>query len=616
MVARLRSSLAQVPPALMSAARSPAPFLTLQAFAILVITVAVLALWWVERRTFTFEVEDPRRLSRELRIAAAEVTTAPYAYVSSAYLDRSAQCGRQLQACNLNMPQGDSVAPSPDEKRLARARKAIETTRLKLALIKATTPAVGREVDQASVAIDQIETTLGLMVRSSPSTDLSKAFPEIDAATGRLSGAIARIEASVAKSADAHFTNTMEALMAAWGATLVIVLTSSLVARRRYLVGERIKARTTRRAVQGVKDVLQAALDGADQAPETAPVPDYEAVNEAATRAYAQMRDLRSRCARLQRSTSFIQDLQDTLIVAETEDEVLAAIMRASRVAYPEAGFRILMLDPATNKAQIHGGDNHGALLDGVRKDPAVQKGRTVPFRAEEDATRGPWAPTGESAYTSTPVSVNGQVVALLQLYNYEADETHYEEMEAMALAMGARLGVARSLAARELEAGTDPLTGLPNRRILNDRLASLDEADLPYGIVVADLDHFKDLNDRFGHETGDRCLQLFAEVMREACRDSDVPCRMGGEEFVIILPNVGVKAGLAVAMRIREYLYEAVAGQPAQFTVSLGVAARPEHGRTAEAVLRAADTAMYEAKEAGRDQVVPARLLPTAEAV
>lgn len=307
MVARLRSSLAQVPPALMSAARSPAPFLTLQAFAILVITVAVLALWWVERRTFTFEVEDPRRLSRELRIAAAEVTTAPYAYVSSAYLDRSAQCGRQLQACNLNMPQGDSVAPSPDEKRLARARKAIETTRLKLALIKATTPAVGREVDQASVAIDQIETTLGLMVRSSPSTDLSKAFPEIDAATGRLSGAIARIEASVAKSADAHFTNTMEALMAAWGATLVIVLTSSLVARRRYLVGERIKARTTRRAVQGVKDVLQAALDGADQAPETAPVPDYEAVNEAATRAYAQMRDLRSRCARLQRSTSFIK---------------------------------------------------------------------------------------------------------------------------------------------------------------------------------------------------------------------------------------------------------------------------------------------------------------------
>lgn len=602
----------------MSDARSPAPFLALQTGAILVITSAVLAMWWVERRTFDYEVADPRRVSRELRIAAADVTTGPYAYVSSVYLDRHRECAAELRACEASLPPDPTVA-SPDDQRLPRARKAIETARIKLSIIKVAVPEAGRDVDQAMVAIDQIETTLGLMVRSSPTTDLSKAFPEVDGASRKLTAAIARIEATVATSADAHFTRTVENLMAAWGAALLIVLVTGLVARRRYITGERIQSRDSRRAITSVKDVLQAALDGRSEHAELSSVPEYAGLNEAATRTFKQLAELRDQCGRLQRSTSFIQDLQDTLIVAETEEEVLAAIARAARVAYPEAGFRILMLDAATNKATIHGGDNNGAQLEGVRKDPAVQKGRTVTFRGEEGVPRGPWAPGGEkdsgSPYTSAPVAVNGQVVALLQLYSYQPDQIHFEELEAMALAMGARLGVARSLAERELEAGTDPLTGLPNRRILNDRLSSLDEADLPYGIVVADLDRFKDLNDRFGHEVGDRCLQLFAKVLRQACRDSDLPCRMGGEEFVIVLPKAGVRAGLAVAMRVREYLYDAVEGSPHPFTVSLGVAARPEHGKTAEAVLRAADAAMYDAKQAGRDQVVPARLLPTPDA-
>jgi diguanylate cyclase (GGDEF)-like protein len=603
----------------MSDARSPAPFLALQTGAILVITSAVLAMWWVERRTFAYEVDDPRRVSRELRIAASEVTTAPYAYVSSVYLDRQRECSSALRACEARLPPEPTTA-SPDDQRLPKARKAIETARIKLALIKETVPEAGRDVDQAMVAIDQVETTLGLMVRSSPTTDLSKAFPEVDNASRKLTGAIARIEATVAARADTHFTSAMQNLMVAWGAALVIVLMTGLVARRRYITGERIQSRTNRRAIAGVKDVLQAALDGKDSAPELAAVPEFAGLNEAASRTFQGLSELRAKVTRLQRSTSFIQDLQDTLIVAETEEEVLAAITRAARVAYPDCGFRVLMLDPATNQATVHGGDNNGAVLDGARKDPAVQKGRTVTFRGEEGVPRGPWAPGGEkdsgSPYTSAPVAVNGHVVALLQLFRYQPDQVHFEELEAMALAMGARLGVARSLAQRELEAGTDPLTGLPNRRILNDRLASLDEADLPYGIVIADLDRFKDLNDRFGHEVGDRCLQTFANVLREACRESDLPCRMGGEEFVIVLPNVGVKASLAVAMRVREYLYDAVAHLDHAFTVSLGVAARPEHGRTSEAVLRAADTAMYEAKEAGRDQVVPARILPSNEAV
>ena len=161
----------------------------------------------------------------------------------------------------------------------------------------------------------------------------------------------------------------------------------------------------------------------------------------------------------------------------------------------------------------------------------------------------------------------------------------------------------------------TDHLTGLANRRLYEQRVSDLDAAGIPYCLVMADLDHFKALNDRYGHDVGDRCLEIFSDVVKDACRDSDLPCRLGGEEFVMVLPGVGVKAGLSVAMRIRAYLADAVNHSPAPYTVSLGVAARPEHGNSAEAVLRAADAALYDAKEAGRNQVVPARMHTNLEA-
>jgi diguanylate cyclase (GGDEF)-like protein len=142
-----------------------------------------------------------------------------------------------------------------------------------------------------------------------------------------------------------------------------------------------------------------------------------------------------------------------------------------------------------------------------------------------------------------------------------------------------------------------------------------LDKAGIGYTLVMADLDHFKQLNDQFGHDVGDQCLEIFSQVLKDACRGSDLPCRLGGEEFVLVLPGVGVKAGLAVALRVRSYLARAAAQGPAPFTVSLGVASSPDHGTSADAVLRAADAALFDAKEAGRDQVVPARMQTNLEA-
>jgi len=563
----------------MTAPRSPTPFLTLQATAMVVITAAVGAAWWVEQLTRNAEVRHPRELAVEIRRSAAGAVAGPYGYIATR-----------------------------DPARLKEADAAVARVRHQLELLETLVPVASADIQAAQTGVGEVHEALGLMAQASPTTDLARAVTDVDRGRKRLTDAIGRIDALLADGAEAHHDRTAQVLLASWGAALVLVLTTGLTARRRVLTADRTSARALRRSVQALSDGLQRAMDGEDTPPELPENEGFAAANEAVLRAARTLGDLRRRNARLQRSTSFIQDLQDTLIVADTEDEVLGAIQRAALVAYPEASFRVLMLDPRTNSARVVGAEGSPASLDGSRKDPAVQKGRTVIFRGEEGVARGPWAPVGDGPYTSTPVSVNGQIVALLQLYGYKPEATQFEELEALALAMAGRIGVVRSLAERELEAGTDALTGLPNRRAFDARIQALDAAELPYTIVMADLDDFKALNDSWGHDTGDRCLQLFADVLREACRGSDLPCRFGGEEFVILLPDVGMKAGLAVAMRIRAYLAEAVAKQQVQFTVSLGVACRPEHGRTAEAVRQAADRAMYDAKEGGKDQVVPAR--------
>jgi diguanylate cyclase (GGDEF)-like protein len=125
--------------------------------------------------------------------------------------------------------------------------------------------------------------------------------------------------------------------------------------------------------------------------------------------------------------------------------------------------------------------------------------------------------------------------------------------------------------------------------------------------VITADLDHFKSINDTHGHDVGDKCLQLFANILHEVSRDTDTAARPGGEEFALILSGAGVDAGMAVASRIRAMLAQATRRQGPHFTASLGIAARPQHGDRAEEVLRSADVALYDAKDQGRDQCVAA---------
>lgn len=154
-------------------------------------------------------------------------------------------------------------------------------------------------------------------------------------------------------------------------------------------------------------------------------------------------------------------------------------------------------------------------------------------------------------------------------------------------------------------ETTTDTLTGLLNRRGLDEALALLQAQEAPTAVVVIDVDHFKRINDRHGHAAGDRALQALAHIMREGSRGGDTLARAGGEEFVMLLPGATLAAAVAIAERLRER----VAGHQvaAPITISAGVARYPEHGATLEAVFQRADRTLYYAKNHGRDAVCAA---------
>ena len=164
---------------------------------------------------------------------------------------------------------------------------------------------------------------------------------------------------------------------------------------------------------------------------------------------------------------------------------------------------------------------------------------------------------------------------------------------------------------ARQLEhlrhlADHDPLTGLRNRREFEPRMLDRLRGADGGALLVCDLDNFKRVNDSLGHEAGDEVLRRFSDVLRRSTRGSDVPTRLGGEEFAVLLPGAGPDEALAVAERLRLAVRAEFEGFAAAVSVSVGVAASSPELATAADLMRAANRALYAAKRLGRDRVVP----------
>ena len=226
--------------------------------------------------------------------------------------------------------------------------------------------------------------------------------------------------------------------------------------------------------------------------------------------------------------------------------------------------------------------------------------------------------PTG---YLCVPLMAQGDSLGILHIrflscaiQGREAEELETKQRLAVAIAENLALALA-NLKLRETlknQAIRDPLTGLYNRRYLEEtmdrELHRSRRLKAPLGVVMMDLDHFKDFNDSLGHGAGDALLRALAHTITAGIRTEDIACRYGGEEFLLIMPGASLETTRERAENVRQGVKALQVKYQNRLlkspTISLGVAIFPDHGVTADEVIAAADAALYRAKQAGRDRV------------
>jgi diguanylate cyclase (GGDEF)-like protein/PAS domain S-box-containing protein len=223
--------------------------------------------------------------------------------------------------------------------------------------------------------------------------------------------------------------------------------------------------------------------------------------------------------------------------------------------------------------------------------------------------------------YLCVPLIAQGETLGVFHIRLGTQEEERVAELEAakeqLALMVAEDMALAlANLRLRETlrsQAIRDPLTGLFNRRYLEEtldrELTRVKRQGTPLGMIMMDLDHFKQYNDTFGHSAGDELLSALGSLVKSQIREEDIACRYGGEEFLLILPGTSMEVTLERAEILRQAVQEMHLRYRSlkPITLSLGVAVYPDHGDTGLEIIQAADAALYRAKQAGRDRVMAA---------
>lgn len=307
--------------------------------------------------------------------------------------------------------------------------------------------------------------------------------------------------------------------------------------------------------------------------------------------------------------------LTAALDMAEDEDSVMRIARQAMSLAADGSPVQMMLADTPESTMrhdlmESWQNDEGRCFVERPAECPAVRRGMGSVF--EDSLTlsacrgmRGPMA--SHCAAACTPITVAGTGVGVLRALGPTGDPMLFRMLQSLntvAHHVGTRLSVVRSISASAREAATDPLTGAANRRSGEARLAELAKGTDAYVLAMLDIDFFKKINDGHGHEVGDRALKLLVEVLRGRIRRSDMLCRYGGEEFLLILPGLSQDAGVALLNGCRAELPSACGRVSLPvFTFSAGVADAPNGDPVQQ--MRAADAALYRAKQSGRDRVV-----------
>jgi diguanylate cyclase (GGDEF)-like protein len=321
------------------------------------------------------------------------------------------------------------------------------------------------------------------------------------------------------------------------------------------------------------------------------------------------------RVARRRRDDAeFTQALQG----ADDETEAQELLKRHVERSVPRAAIVVLTRSKAGDRLHARTGGAAPAVGEAlesasprdclaVRRGAPIEHGRRVPLQVCGICG------AGDGASLCVPTLVGGEVIGtvLAQSARPLAPEERRRVEDAVGQAAPVMANL-RNLAVAERRASTDGLTGLANARAVQEALprmlAQAGRQASRVSAVLLDLDHFKSINDTHGHQAGDDALAAVGQLLRRIVRTSDLAGRWGGEEFVLLLPDTDSAGAAILAEKVRTAIAELIVpGLPVPVTASFGVASYPEHAGSGTDLVRAADTALYAAKHAGRDRVVVA---------
>ena len=328
----------------------------------------------------------------------------------------------------------------------------------------------------------------------------------------------------------------------------------------------------------------------------------------------AERRDFRSR---LVRAMDHVDD----------EGSALGVVERALTLVVGDESAQLMLADSSRSHMKTRastGSEQRGdCTVPSPQSCAALREGRTLVFSSSAELDACPHLAEragGPCSAVCVPVTVMGSSIGVLHTTaadNTEAAPRVVEDLEAVARTAGGRISMLRVFAETAVQAATDPLTGLMNRRSIERELRLLMRAGSRFAVIIADLDHFKAINDTHGHETGDRALRLFSDVLRTSLRPDDAVCRYGGEEFLVLMPTTSPDEAMWALGRVREDLVlRLTSAEVPPFTASFGVS-EWSPGLTSEQALGQADAALMMAKESGRNRVViSGEFVETGEAV
>jgi diguanylate cyclase (GGDEF)-like protein len=265
--------------------------------------------------------------------------------------------------------------------------------------------------------------------------------------------------------------------------------------------------------------------------------------------------------------------------MARDERQAVDVVRRGLTSVFGAKPLRLLLAD--TSQAHLEltrmGSDADGpsCAVDCPMDCPAARTGRSQVFAEPEAVDACPWL-TGGQAVTCSPVSASGRVVGVVQVLGEALEPSSLTKLELIVREFGTRLSVLRAMSAAERAASRDPLTGLLNRRSLEERATPQLASHEQSAVVIVDIDHFKRLNDTYGHAVGDRALTVFARLLDDHFEGQGLVARYGGEEFLVVLPGVDAADAADRTEVLREQVANRclAAGVPA-VTASFGVADR-----------------------------------------